>query len=80
MDRQKLTGLQRELHVRRTQPEIRLVIEILRMLLDNSKETLVRAEGYGFALEQGKAQAYMRLIEMVEQPSPVPPMTEYKNV
>lgn len=80
-DRKHLAHLQRELHARRTLPEIRLVVDVLNALIDDIKETLVRTTDDRFWLEQGKAQAYMRLRDLIERPSPVPAsVTENKYV
>lgn len=73
--------LQRELHARRAQPEVKVFAELLALLLAESKDTLMRADVGTFAHEQGKAQAYAKVLGMIERPSPTAGLaTENKHV
>lgn len=81
MTKVRQAELQREIHARRNQPEMRLFAELLALLLSDSKDALTRADVGSFTYEQGKANAYIKLINMIERPSPVQGhSTENKNV
>lgn len=50
-----------------------MIKEMLSLLLDETKSSLVKADGGEIALLQGRARAYSDLIDKLTRPSPVAP-------
>lgn len=68
--RAKKEELLRAVQGLRGRPEHKMVLDLLEVMLDEVKNTLVVCDPADFAHVQGQAKAYSGLIRMIERPSP----------
>lgn len=66
----RVTDLSDEL-LRSNSREADMIKELVRLLIDDAKDSLVTFEGDGMHRQQGEARALIRLYELVTKPSPI---------